>query len=640
MSSKGRPVTGPPGKDVQLSGELLSAFMALMPDAAVAVDESGAIVAVNERAEALFGYAAGSMVGLAVETLIPERYRQRHRRHRASFAAAPQGRAMGAGGLELTGRRKSGDEFPVDVSLAPVASASGTLVIAAVRDVTVQREATAAQVELATIVQSSVDAIISITPEGRIKSWNPAAARFFGASDGDMVGRHVAELIPAGSSPVFEELLALAVEDGPHKAVDTVWKASDGSEIDVAVSVSPLRSSSGGLTGFSLLVRDVRDRKHAENELLRLLADEERLERQHAATSEIRLVLLSGASLTEALTLVCEHAVDLLDGLAAVISLRDGEELTVLAGSGDGRALVGQVIAASGSFARRVVDAGHSLQVGRRSSASRIPVPAGYPDGPTLGVPVVAGGVTGAALLVVRGEGAAGYSNADLVAGEALAAQAALALELERARGDREQMMLVADRERIARDLHDHVIQQLFATGMWLQGALAFIDHQSAQDRVSDAIESLDDTIREIRNTIYGLLRPMSEPAPLKAQLMQVAKAEEEALGLRPHLEFEGPVDTAVRDELFPHVVAVVREALSNVARHAHASAVSVTVSVEGQALSVTVVDDGIGLKTPVRSSGLANLDERARQLGGHFEVAGAPEAGTRLEWRVPLEER
>lgn len=627
-----------PATDVRLSGELLSAFMALMPDAAVAVDESGVIVSVNDQAEAVFGYEPGSMIGLTVETLIPERTRHRHRQHRASFAGSTRGRPMGAG-LELAGRRKSGDEFPVDVSLAPVASASGTLVIAAVRDITVQREATAAQLELATIVQSSVDAIISMTPEGRITSWNPAAASLFGSSSGEMIGRHVAELVPAQSSPVFEELLALSVEEGPHTAVDTRWKGADGAEIDVALSISPLRDSSGHLHGFSLLVRDIRDRKRAENELRRLLAEEERLERQHAVTSEIRLVLLSGATLTEALTLICEHAVDLLESSVAVVCLLEGEELTVRAGAGEGRDMVGRTLEASESFARRIVDTGHTLQLPRRSSGSRVAVPDAYPDGPTLGIPIVAGGVTEAALVVVRKEGAPGYSNFDIVGGEGLASQAALALELERARADREQMMLVGDRERIARDLHDHVIQQLFATGMWLQGALPFIDHQSAQDRVAEAIESLDDTIREIRNTIYGLLRPMSERAPLKAQVMHVAKAEEEALGMRPRLEFDGPVDTSVPDEMIPHVLAVVREALSNVARHARATSVSATVSVAGGHLTVTVVDDGVGLRTPLRSSGLSNLDERARQLGGHFDVAGAPEAGTRLVWQVPLPE-
>jgi signal transduction histidine kinase len=249
----------------------------------------------------------------------------------------------------------------------------------------------------------------------------------------------------------------------------------------------------------------------------------------------------------------------------------------------------------------------------------------------------VAGGVAEAALIVVRDEGALTYSNVDLVAAESLAAQAALALELQRAHVDREQIMLVSDRERIARDLHDHVIQQLFATGMWLQGALPFIEREPAPQRVTEAIEALDETIREIRNTIYGLLWPAGARQPLKALVIQVAKTAEEALGMRPRLVFEGPVDTAVPDEIVPHVLAVVREGLSNTARHAMASSVSVTLTVAARVSRVTVADNGVGMASPTRSSGLSNLEERARQVGGTFSITGNSGDGTRLEWTAPL---
>lgn len=628
----------PPGvpKATELSTELVTTLLSLMPDAALAVDVHGRIVGANALAETLFGYPAGKLHGLSIEALVPERARRRHRKDRAGAAAWSAGRPMGSG-LEASGRRRSGDELPVDVSLAPITTEKGTLVVAAVRDLSAQREATAAQGELAAIVQSSADAIIAMTPGGLITSWNPAAAALFGYGAHDIVGHHIGELVKQEASLELEQLLGDSARNGPHGAKDSCWQRRDGSGVDVAVSVSPLHDRGGQLRGFSLVVRDISERKTTENELRRLLAEEERLERQHAVTSEIRLVLLSGATLFETLTIICEHAADLVHAAVALVCMREGDDLLVKAVAGHARSLIGTRLEASASFAQRVLDTGHPIQLPRRNAGSRIAMPETMPDGPTLGVPIVAGGVAEAALVVVRDADGAPYTNVDLVATEGLAAQAALALELERARVEREQTMLIADRERIARDLHDHVIQQLFATGMWLQGVLPFIERGSAQERVSEAIEALDETIREIRNTIYGLVRPFTEQVSLTAQVMQVAETAEDALGMRPRLELEGPLDTAVPDDVVPHVLAVVREGLSNTARHALASSVSVTIEIRDEHLTVTVVDDGVGLKSPVRSSGLANLEERARQLGGTFELSGPPEGGTRIVWRVPL---
>ena len=506
-----------------ISEELLGAFMALMPDAAVAVDATGRVVSVNEQAEALFGYPPGSLAGLPIETLVPERARNRHRQHRTAYVASPENRPMGAG-LELTGRRRDGREFPVDISLAPITSSTERLVVAAVRDITDKKAATAAQAELAAIVRSSLDAIMSTTLEGQITSWNPAAERLFGHAGDEIVGRHVAELVPPESSAVFEELLELAV-DGAHRgARDTRWLRQNGEEVDVAVSISPLRDKSGTLLGFSSVVRDISERKQAENELRRLLAEEERLERQHAATAEIRLALLSGTPLVESVTLIGERTAELLDAPVAVISVHHNDDLRIMSGTGPAAALVGELLPAKGSFAAQVLESGRLAQTPRRTSALNATDSPPMPDGPVLGVPILIGGTATGLLTVVRELGAAEYSPSDLVLAEALAAQAALAFELERARQDREQMMLVGDRERIARDLHDHVIQQLFATGMALQSTLPLIDRPGASTRVTDAIDSLDETIREIRNTIYNLSVPTSGNRQLRTRVLRARR--------------------------------------------------------------------------------------------------------------------
>lgn len=223
-----------------ISSELLRAFMALMPDAAVLIDESGRIVAVNEKAESLFGYPPGGLAGTAIEALVPERVRPRHREHRSKFLAEPASRPMGAG-LELTGRRRDGHEFPVDISLAPILSSGQRLVVAAVRDDTERRATTATQAELATIVRSSLDAIISTTLEGHISNWNPAAEELFGYSRDEVLGEHIAMLVPDQESVVLEELLDSAYQGSHRSSRDTRWRHRQGHEVDIAVSISPMR---------------------------------------------------------------------------------------------------------------------------------------------------------------------------------------------------------------------------------------------------------------------------------------------------------------------------------------------------------------------------------------------------------------
>lgn len=619
-----------------ISDELLAAFMSLMPDAAVAVDATGKIVAVNPQAEELFAYPAGTLVGSQIETLVPERSRTRHRSHRSAFMGAPESRPMGAG-LELMGRRRDGGEFPVDISLAPIAGARNELVVAAVRDLTEKHAATAAQAELAAIVRSSLDAIMATTLQGQITSWNPAAELLFGYSPEEIIGAHITTLVPPESSPVLEELYELA-QSSNRGALDTKWRHRDGHDLDVAVSISPLRDRSGTLLGFSSVVRDISERKRGENELRRLLAEEERLERQHAVTAEIRLALLSGSSLGESIPLVCERAAELLDAPVAAISVIEGDELRVLAGTGAAAPLVGTTVPTRGSFVARVVESGQQVQARRRSDAPYPGAPPSMPDGAVLGVPILVGGLATAALTLVKDVDAGEFTAGDLVLAENLAAQSALAFELQRARRDREQIVLVGDRERIARDLHDHVIQQLFATGMTLQSTLPLIDRPMAAERIADAIDSLDETIREIRNTIYNLSQPLTGGRQLRAQVLELIQVAEENLGFAPSVRFDGPVDVGVPTHIIPEVLAVVREALSNAARHAQAHEVSVQVELSAGSLHVAVGDDGIGARNTERTSGLANLEQRAVLLGGHFDVTLPEAGGTLLEWVVPLD--
>jgi signal transduction histidine kinase len=229
------------------------------------------------------------------------------------------------------------------------------------------------------------------------------------------------------------------------------------------------------------------------------------------------------------------------------------------------------------------------------------------------------------------------FNTSVRVIAEALGSQAALAFEIEGARRVREQHVLLDDRERIARDLHDHVIQRLFAAGLSLQSSLTWVTESKATQRISDSVDVLDGTIREIRNTIFSLSASDEFEPGLRAQVLDVVHQVQVALDFVPEVEFAGLVDAGVPGRLVPHVVACVREALSNVARHARASTAMVQLVVSDDSLVITVSDNGVGMGSSNRSSGLSNLGERARLLHGTFATSPVATGGTRVEWSVPL---
>ena len=232
--------------------------------------------------------------------------------------------------------------------------------------------------------------------------------------------------------------------------------------------------------------------------------------------------------------------------------------------------------------------------------------------------------------------------NRDVAAlAESFAAQASLSLVLTRALREQERLAVYEDRDRIARDLHDLVIQRLFATGMHVQGTMRVLDNSElVEERLSKVVDELDETIREIRQTIFALHEPIEGPAsgPRGRILRETAQAAA-LLGFEPAVRFVGPVDTMVSNSTADHLIAALREALTNAAKHAQAGRVDVVVEIEDGAVVLHVIDDGVGVSPQAgRRSGLANLNARASDLGGSSSLERVSEAGgTHLRWRVPL---
>ncbi|MBP2416412.1 GAF domain-containing protein [Microlunatus capsulatus] len=229
------------------------------------------------------------------------------------------------------------------------------------------------------------------------------------------------------------------------------------------------------------------------------------------------------------------------------------------------------------------------------------------------------------------------FTDADVEMAAGFAGQAALALELAASRREHQQLAVLEDRARIARDLHDHVVQKLFAVGLTLQGAMRAVQDPVVSSRLGTTVGHLDETIRSIRTSIFELQTPRAATASVRSRLAAVLAELAPVLGFTPTLRVEGPLDTVLREEVAAVVEGVLREAVTNVALHAEASAAAVRLVTDGRLLTVTVADDGVGMPARVALSGLAVQRERAEELGGTLELGSSPDGGLLLTWTIPV---
>jgi signal transduction histidine kinase len=370
----------------------------------------------------------------------------------------------------------------------------------------------------------------------------------------------------------------------------------------------------------------------------RLYQEARERERWREASAEVSTSLLSGTAPGEVLELVARRAREICAATFATVALADGDEMTVEAADGeDAAALIGRRVEIDDALAAPVFRGGDSLilaDTAQAASGVRSPPPVAV--GPALIVPLGSGPAVRGVLSVANAPGRPAFTESSQRLLEAFAAQAAVALELAERRRDAERLVLLEDRDRIAKDLHDTVIQRLFATAMTLMSAIKITQRPDVAVRVQRAVDDLDETIRQIRSTIFALQTTPGDRPTLRNRILAVTEGFSESLGFTPAVRLEGLLDTTVSDEIGEQLIAVLHEALSNVVRHAGADHVSVAVDA-GDSLTLVVEDDGAGIAPGGRRSGLRNLAARAGDLGGSFETRDREGGGTVLEWRVPL---
>ena len=253
-----------------------------------------------------------------------------------------------------------------------------------------------------------------------------------------------------------------------------------------------------------------------------------------------------------------------------------------------------------------------------------------------LGVPVRVHGEVYGNLYLTNKKTAGEFSEDDEELVLALAMAAGIAIENARLHGLVRDRALTEDRDRIARDLHDSVIQRLFAIGLSLQGTARLVERPEAVMRIGEAIEKLDETIRQLRKAIFDIELTINKEG-LHPKVLDLVHELRPVLGLHPQVSFSGPVDKVVTGQLSEEVLAVLREALTNVGKHARANQVVITIAA-GDELRLVVADDGDGIGDATSTGlGLKNLRQRAERLGGSVELGRSREGGTRLTWHVPI---
>ncbi|MFB2585342.1 GAF domain-containing sensor histidine kinase [Herbiconiux liukaitaii] len=374
----------------------------------------------------------------------------------------------------------------------------------------------------------------------------------------------------------------------------------------------------------------------------RLFAETKRRQAWSAASAEITAALLSGEQ-SDSIVLLVDRVLHLAGAdLVCMLTTSDQPHtlmIDVAAGVGAGD-LRGALVPVGPSKVARVLEGRHP----ELFDDVEITLPNGVELGPALAVPVIVAGRAEGVLVVARTAPALGFTTADLEMAADFAGQASVAMQLARARADQQRLLLLEDRGRIARDLHDHVIQQIFGTGLELQSIAGGLAGTPAAARLQESVGHLDASISQIRTAVFALSPPTGENrGGVRHSIIDLATELAPRLGSTPQVSFSGPVDLLVTGDLARDVIAVIREGLTNSAKHAAARRTSVSVTATDGRVVVDIVDDGAGIGDSTRRSGLANLARRAEQRGGTLDLD--PEraqveavVGTHVRWAVPFE--
>ena len=353
----------------------------------------------------------------------------------------------------------------------------------------------------------------------------------------------------------------------------------------------------------------------------------------------------SELSLPDALRRITETAADLVDAKYAALGVLDESrsrlsEFITVGLSEEETLRIGPRPEGHGILGLLILDPRPLRLPDLHAHPDSFGFPPGHPPMTSfLGVPIhLRGVVYGNLYLTDKADGQV-FTDVDQELAVGLAAAAGLAIENARLNELARAAGVLDERERIARDLHDDVIQRLFATGLSLQSAAEMVSEPAAAERIMRSVDELNVSIRLVRATIFELHERYSGRANLRSDVLAICDESAVALGFKPSCEIDGPIDSAVAEPVRGHVLLCLREALSNVARHAGASSVDVTIMLRDGRLILSVTDNGVGYRSAPgqRSRGLDNMQARADAVDGSFSIAAAASGGTVATWEAPI---
>ncbi len=628
-----------------LDARTATAVLESAPDGLLLVDHSGIIQFANRTIETLSGHVASSLVNQPVEVLVPHASARAHTSLRTRYVEHPTSRPMGSA-LELSMLRADGSELPVEVGLAPLSLNGSAFVAVSIRDVTERRKADRERRRL--LAQVAV-----------------SEQYFRSAFEGAPVGMVVTEVHSGGARIVrrLNEQFAAILDAEINELVDTdlrtrthpddvradleaLHQMADGRQVAVRRDRQYRRTDGSYVWTNEQTVRMPNDGEPALT--LSHVVDISAQRTQHEAEARARRLdshigMLVSQLLENGITQttyddIAGIAALLTDSIDAAVVIRDQElDLDHLVGCHGPTAT--RFAAAGGTpppamvelvrLADRVVDINASEMV-----------PEGFRDGlgDLLGAPLRLGGRSSGILVVARGQNDPRYSSDARATLDTFAVRVALALAAAQGRAAETRVKVLDDRERIARDLHDTVIQDLFAAGMRISAALPRVTDPTAAQRLNEVVDQIDATIKKVRAVVFDLHSQLPGRATLTQLVNECVDEAARALGFSPDVELSGELDS-VPVRLHDHLLGVLREGLSNVARHARASSARVQVRVADGRVSICVDDDGVGIgRDAAPGSGTRNVTARAAMFGGRSEVVpNETGSGTSLRWVVPF---
>ncbi|MFV1858450.1 MAG: PAS domain S-box protein [Anaerolineales bacterium] len=608
-------------------------FIDSAPDAIIIVDGQGKIVLANEMTGQMFGHEASEMVGEPVERLIPERFHQVHSEHRQGFFTAPRVRPMGAS-INLRARRNDGSEFPVEISLSPMETEAGEMVMCIVRDVSNRRltesALEASEERFRKIFEHSNDAIYLVDPENdTIKDTNPTACRMLGYSRREMLSLDVSDIHP-DEMPQLRAFANMVFMNGGGWTNELTCRTKGGTFLPAEISASVVEID--GQDYMIAMVRDTTERKIAEKRIQQGAARVDSLARI-AARLNVHLTLEG------VLKAVCEETVKALEVPAAAVLLFDAEAGTLAPAA---------VLGLPGDYTREYMPLERSIydryveQQGSTFEILDLQQEDGLPNQrlfQRVGARTVIvasmlreGELTGT-LNVYSLHQVRSFSNDEKALLQGLADQAALAIENARLRDQAQRGAIVEERTRLARDLHDSVAQALYGVTLSAEAGARMLSSNeldSAGRQLLKIRTAAEEALREMRLLIYELRPPDLASLGLVAALQARLENVERRSGVKADFKVEGnpQIDQETEEALY----RIVREALNNALKHAQATTVSVTLKDEQGMILLDVEDDGVGFDPKSTGGlGLNGMRERVERLRGDFSVHSNGGVGTRV---------